>query len=483
MTKKQFVPLILLVSVFLIFFSILYFLRHDSQIKLESEDIALLPILQTPPGKCGPRSLFAICELLGVETTLDKLCQLSSYSEESPNTTMKGLYQASVETGLDAKGMKVSLDQLCRMNQPVIAFVSGNHFLVVERCVGDLLRILDPPKIYLLRKTQFAKIWDRNILVISRLDSKKPDTKVPDIRAAEQIHDLGRISQGDDAVYRFRFRNHGDATLVVSGIKSSCSCTANILTAKEMPPGGEGQLEVKVLTSSKLGWINESVILRCNDPYKPVVYFTLAGTIKASATVMPKRLYFSESNGTPAWKNIKVLEPGNEKLRVKRVEATSQYIRTEIIPLPREQEEVATQIRVTLIPGLPLGNFREALTIYTNSSERPKLIVPIEGKILGNVTVFPDQLFFGIVSKGQSISRQVMITNAGNKPLKILGVKTNSDLTEADFIPIEEGKKYKVAVRLNTKTHIGPIEDMIRISTDSDQQPVLNIPLYGLVQK
>jgi len=83
--------------------------QRSSQPNLEIEDVALLPILQHQSPKCGPRSLLAVCELLGIKAELDELCQLSGLSEDG--TTKAGLYRAAQKKGLEAKGAKVSLPQ------------------------------------------------------------------------------------------------------------------------------------------------------------------------------------------------------------------------------------------------------------------------------------------------------------------------------------------------------------------------------------
>ena len=82
---------------------------------------------------CGPESLLIVCKHFGKLSTLKELCNLTDFDEKS-GTTMHGLYNAALEKGLPAVPVKIDLEQLCSFKNPSIAFVDGNHFLIVNGC-------------------------------------------------------------------------------------------------------------------------------------------------------------------------------------------------------------------------------------------------------------------------------------------------------------------------------------------------------------
>ncbi len=67
-----------------------------------------------------------------------------------------GIYNAAQKKGLPAVPVKIDMNQLCHFKAPSIAFVNGNHFLVVHGCKGDKVIIQDPPgPLYSVSKEAF----------------------------------------------------------------------------------------------------------------------------------------------------------------------------------------------------------------------------------------------------------------------------------------------------------------------------------------
>lgn len=57
--------------------------------------------------------------------------------------------------------------------------------------------------------------------------------------------DYGTIEKGADGVRVFKFKNTGDAPLIVSKVSSSCGCTVPKKPEKPVMPGEMGEIEVK----------------------------------------------------------------------------------------------------------------------------------------------------------------------------------------------------------------------------------------------
>ena len=69
--------------------------------------------------------------------------------------------------------------------------------------------------------------------------------KFPVITFNESTHDFGTISRGTRVEHLFKFKNTGDAPLMIVNAKSSCGCTVPDWTREPIAPGDEGQLLVK----------------------------------------------------------------------------------------------------------------------------------------------------------------------------------------------------------------------------------------------
>ena len=114
----------------------------------------------------------------------------------------------------------------------------------------------------------------------------------PVLDVGQNEFEFGEIFQGDRVDHVFTFRNSGDAPLLIDRIKSSCGCTAALLSAKESPPGGEGTIKASFDSSRFRGPIAKVVFLYSNAPGLETASFTLKGTIKPVVDFSPQLLDF-----------------------------------------------------------------------------------------------------------------------------------------------------------------------------------------------
>ncbi len=70
---------------------------------------------------------------------------------------------------------------------------------------------------------------------------------------SEEIHNFGLLKAGEVVSFTFIFRNEGTRTLTISGVDSGCGCTEVNIPVKNIPPGGEGQIEVIYNSSGEVG--------------------------------------------------------------------------------------------------------------------------------------------------------------------------------------------------------------------------------------
>ena len=73
--------------------------------------------------------------------------------------------------------------------------------------------------------------------------------KVAKIEFESETIDYGTIDKGADGVRVFKFKNTGDAPLIISKVKSSCGCTVPKKPEEPIMPGETGEIEVKYDTN------------------------------------------------------------------------------------------------------------------------------------------------------------------------------------------------------------------------------------------
>jgi hypothetical protein len=100
--------------------------------------------------------------------------------------------------------------------------------------------------------------------VQNKTPKEKPEGPLPTMEFTEKVHDFGRITEGDVVTKIFKFKNTGEAPLIISDAKSSCGCTVPSFTEKPIAPGEEGELEVKYNSRGKKNQDNKVVRVTAN---------------------------------------------------------------------------------------------------------------------------------------------------------------------------------------------------------------------------
>ena len=103
-------------------------------------------------------------------------------------------------------------------------------------------------------------------------------------------HDFGSILQGEIVEYSFRFQNQGDEVLEIGAVRTSCGCTAALLSAKRLMPGEVGELRLKFNSQGFRGQVHKTLEIDLNDPDRPTVVFHLKGTVALEVFVDPQRI-------------------------------------------------------------------------------------------------------------------------------------------------------------------------------------------------
>ena len=86
------------------------------------------------------------------------------------------------------------------------------------------------------------------------------------------LHDFGRISQGESISYSFHFVNKGKRDLVISGCSATCGCTVADYPRGRIKPGKDGYITVTFTAQGKTGQHYQEVTVSSNaQPGKNVL--------------------------------------------------------------------------------------------------------------------------------------------------------------------------------------------------------------------
>ncbi len=92
---------------------------------------------------------------------------------------------------------------------------------------------------------------------------------------------FGEIQQGDVVEHTFKYKNIGDAPLIISNARASCGCTVPKWTKEPTAPGANDEIHVKFNSRGKRGTQRKSITITTNYGSE-VVY--LKGVVKVPET-------------------------------------------------------------------------------------------------------------------------------------------------------------------------------------------------------
>jgi len=106
-------------------------------------------------------------------------------------------------------------------------------------------------------------------------DGYDQSARVAAITFDADLHDFGRITQGENISYSFHFRNTGNANLVISGCSATCGCTVADYPRGRIAPGKDGYITVSFNSQGKIGQQYQEVTVSSNaQPGRTILKIT-----------------------------------------------------------------------------------------------------------------------------------------------------------------------------------------------------------------
>ena len=136
-------------------------------------------------------------------------------------------------------------------------------------------------------------------------------------------------------------------------------------------------------------------------------------------------------------------------------------------------------LEITFNPKSFKGKIEKGVTFRTNDTSQSNVRITFTGNIVKTLEFEPEYLFIK-ASVDSSKTDTLTISNEGDRPIRILSVKSSSDLvslklTEDEVKPSEETLLIST---FNPKT-TGTLTGNIEIRTDHPKTPVLNVRLVA----
>lgn len=141
------------------------------------------------------------------------------------------------------------------------------------------------------------------------------------------------------------------------------------------------------------------------------------------------------------------------------------------------------EIRVTYNSKTTTGDQSKSVEVFTNAPDSITTVV-VKAKVKRDVNL-PNSIQFGQVTRGQPAEQVTTVSAEPGLDYKIVKVEGDAPFIKAKFEPAAskagEGATYKVTVSLTADAPVGPVNNRLRIFSNLDKKPVVEVPLYATV--
>lgn len=123
------------------------------------------------------------------------------------------------------------------------------------------------------------------------------------------------------------------------------------------------------------------------------------------------------------------------------------------------------------------GRRTRTITVYSNDPAHPVTTLSLVGTIDAEVAADPPALYVGHLRRGQAAPNEVRLLGAETATLG--AVDSRGRIVDASLHTVAGGTRLRVAIKPDAPA--GRFKDTVTIHTKSAQQPVVTIPIVGVV--
>ena len=262
---------------------------------------------------------------------------------------------------------------------------------------------------------------------------------------------------------------------------------ATVVSAAEIPPGGEGRIKVKVSTRGRKGTLQKTVVVQSNDPKQPRYVLKVKGMVEVIAAFEPDRLNLKNiAKGETITQTIKLVGREADKLKITElVSSKPEELTAELV-----EEEGKPAVKITFKSSDKAGRISARVTGKTNLKAPKEIVLYVYGQVSEDLVAerpfvfFPGQAGTGTGSllaetasiliapfkmKNQAV--KLKVSSLAGKPFEVTGVEDPAGTVIGTAK--KENDEWQVFLMLAKKPKTP--RGIVRILTDRDDQPAIEV--------
>ncbi len=302
----------------------------------------------------------------------------------------------------------------------------------------------------------------------------------PRIKFHETKYDFGELYQYQETSHVFTFENIGDQPLEITDIVRTCGCTAVTSGDDVIAPGGTGTVKVVFNAENFAGPVDKVIKVLSNDPENGEVRLYISGKILVAVEISPDMIYVRDALiGDMVKRDFTIAAAENKPLQILSVKTSNENLSVTYESVAGR--EGSYQFHLTYPAKPPVGVFQESIEIQTDNPVQPRIVVPVSGRIIGQLSISPRALLFRILDPAGQSKKRLTINKRGDATLEVTSVTCDLPNIKVKTSPVEKGKLYEVDLEVSPPVDENRIEGTLLIETNIPGEESIQVPVRILV--
>ena len=248
---------------------------------------------------------------------------------------------------------------------------------------------------------------------------------------------------------------------------------------RAIPPGGEGEITLKLNTKGYQGTLHQSAVVYSNDPKHPQIRLAVNVHVKVPISVHPRGVMLDGFVGDEIKQGVTIRAHEKQPLIL---ESTQLSLPKKVAyELKSVEEGRLYQLILRNISKKEEDKYSGSITLKTNYSQKPEITVVFLGYIKRNLQCTPETINFGRIDTAHLVKQKrvesfyqqsVTVTLHQGENLKIEKIEINEALFETQVKEIKPGKSYRIYVRLfPERLPKGKVNEKMKVCTNLKDYP------------
>jgi hypothetical protein len=204
----------------------------------------------------------------------------------------------------------------------------------------------------------------------------------PRISVEKTSYDFGQVFSGEKVTHIFKFRNRGDAPLVIERVRQSCGCTAAIVSSTVLEPGATGEVQSTFNSTGFSGEVVKTVYLYSNDPDSSVVQLYLRGTVQREIVSRPSRVSLEKMiPEKTVTASLQLFHQGKNAITFGAIQITTPELKAQLSADRIAPGETVT-LSLSITPQAGKRRFGGFIIIPMNGAHMKELRIPVYASVV-----------------------------------------------------------------------------------------------------